>query len=241
MIELFEFSFSSVNIIPTILLVFIVLYWVVVLMGLVSMSSIDFDVDADVDVDVDVDVDADLHVDADVDVDHDVDVDADAHVDADADTDIGHAGPGIMLQGLMFFNVGKAPFLILLSFFVIPLWFMSLTVNYYLGVDSIGLSILFLIPEIIVSLFIAKFISTPIARLFTKIDNETGKPEDFTGMQAIVRVKVEKDRDGQVELIRNDTTVILPARSVENEINPGTEILIIDYIEEKNYYLVEPF
>ncbi|MEN8119160.1 MAG: hypothetical protein ABFS35_02390 [Bacteroidota bacterium] len=241
MLELFEFSFSSVNIIPTILLVFIVLYWIVVLMGLVSMSSIEFDVDADVDVDVDVDVDidvdADLHVD--VDVDSDMHVEADAHVDAD--TDIGHAGPGIVLQGLMFFNVGRVPFLVLLSFFVIPLWFMSLIVNYYLNVDSVGLSLLFLIPEIILSLFIAKFVSTPIAKLFTKIDNKTGKPEDFTGINAIVRVKVEKDRDGQIELVRNDTTVILPARSVASDINPGTEILIIDYIEEKNYYLVEPF
>ncbi|OQY04664.1 MAG: hypothetical protein B6I20_02650 [Bacteroidetes bacterium 4572_117] len=235
MIELFEFSFSSINIIPTVLLVFVVLYWLVVLMGLVSMSSIDFDVDTD------VDVDADIHIDADVDVDTDLHLDANAHVDADIGTDIGHGGPGIMLQGLLFFNVGKVPFLILLSFFVIPLWFISLIVNYYLNVDSVALSLLFLIPESIVSLFIAKLISTPIAGLFIKIDNETGKPEDFTGIQAVVRIKVEKERDGQIELVRNNSTVILPARSVSGDINQGTEILIIDYIEDKNYYLVEPF
>ena len=157
MLELFEFSFSYINIIPTILIVFVVLYWIVVLMGLVSMSSVELDVDADADLHVDVDMHADLHVDADIHAD--VDVDADMHVDADTHigADVGHSGPGIMLQGLLFFNVGKAPFLILLSFFAIPLWFMSLTVNYYLHIESVAISILLLIPEIILSLFIAKF------------------------------------------------------------------------------------
>ncbi len=95
-------------------------------MGLVSISSVELDVDADADLHVDVD----MHVDADVDTD--IHVDADTHVDVG----VGHSGPGVMLQGLLFFNVGKAPFLILLSFFAMPLWFMSLTVNYYLHIES---------------------------------------------------------------------------------------------------------
>jgi len=51
--ELLEFAFSGINIIPTILLIFIVVYWLIVVVGIVDVDSLDIDVDSDVDLDVD--------------------------------------------------------------------------------------------------------------------------------------------------------------------------------------------
>jgi len=231
--ELFEYSFSGINLIPTVLLIFSLLYWLVVLLGFVNMGSFD--------VDTDIDLDADIDVHADVDLDVHADVDVDAHADIDTDIDAGAHGPSFAIQALDFFNIGKVPFMVLLSLVALPLWIIALVVNHYSLNSSIIISLVLLIPEFIFSLFIAKFFSSQIARVFSKIDEETGRPEDFTGRIAKVRVYVEKDSLGQVEFVRNDTTVLLNARSVESKIPEGEQVLIIDFIEKENYYIVEPY
>ncbi len=50
-----------------------------------------------------------------------------------------------VIQSLAFFNVGKVPLMLLLSFIAIPLWFISLTVNYYLQNTSVIISLIFLL------------------------------------------------------------------------------------------------
>lgn len=245
--ELFEFAFSPVNLIPTVLLLFVALYWMVVLFGMLDMGTVDLDVDTDVDVDVDVDVD--LHVDADIDADIDTDVDADVDADihAEADTDIDHGaevhagGPGIVMQSLIFFNVGKVPLLILLSFIAIPFWLLALVGNYYLKVDSFGFSFILAIPEFILSLFFAKIFTEPIAKVFKKMDDEFSKSIDFVGKTAHARFEIEEHRDGQIEIEIKSTTMVLTARSIKGKIERGAEVLIVEHLEKEGYYLVEPF
>jgi len=226
--ELFELAFSTENLIPTILLLFVSLYWLIVLFGLLDMGSLDVDTDvhADIHADVDTDIHADLHT----------DIDSDVH-----GGEVASDGPGGVMQSLIFFNVGKVPLLILLSFFAIPLWFISMIVNYYLEVDSFGPSLILLVPEVIVSLFIAKFLSSPIAHIFKKIDDNTGKPVDFTGRTAIVRYDVEEKKDGQIEIDNKGVHLVFQARSNNGRIVKGEQVIIIEYIKEENYYLVEPF
>jgi len=237
--ELFEFSFSAINIIPTALLVLVTIYWIIVLFGMIDINSIDIDIDTDVDIDVDADIDLDI----DADVDADIDVDVDADMDADMDSDLGSTsgGPSIGLQVLAFFNVGKLPLMILMSFVALALWLSALYTNYYLNITSFGIALMLLIPEFIFSLFVAKIITHPIAKLFSKVEADTGKPEDFRGKTAIVRISLNEDSDGQIELEHRGATVVLHARSTKGEIETGTEVLIIDYYKESKYYIVEPF
>ncbi len=227
--ELFEFSFSLINIIPTAFLLLITIYWIIVLIGMIDISTIDIDIDLDADADIDIDIDADIDVDVDVDT------------DIDADTDVSVGGHGFGIQVLAFFNVGKLPLMILLSFVAIALWLITIYTNYYFNISSTAIALLLLIPAIFLSLFIAKIITQPIAKLFSKVEEGTGKPEDFRGKTAVTRFSCNENSDGQIELRHRGATIILHARSVEGKIEAGTEILIIDYIEEHKYYLVEPF
>jgi len=240
--EIFEFAFSSINLIPTCLLLFVALYWLVVLFGLLDIGHVELDADHDVHVDIDMHADVDIHADVDVDTDVDVhaDVDTDIHVDAHGG-EITSDGPGGFMQSLIFFNVGKVPLLVLLSFFAVPLWFLTLIVNYYLKVDSFGMSLLLLIPEIIVSLFIAKFTSTPIAQLFRKIEESTGKATDFTGKTATARFDMDENKLGHIEIDEKGKNIVLHARCEISKIAKGERVLIIEFIKEENYYLVEPF
>ena len=54
--ELLETAFSLVNLPYTVLVLVIVVYWLLVIIGLLDISSFDFDIDADADFDADIDV-----------------------------------------------------------------------------------------------------------------------------------------------------------------------------------------
>lgn len=56
MLELFEFSITGVNIIPTVLLIFVIIYWLIVIIGVIDVETVDVDLDVDADVDVEVEL-----------------------------------------------------------------------------------------------------------------------------------------------------------------------------------------
>lgn len=224
--ELFFFSFSLVNIIPTALLLLIILYWITVLFGFFSTSSFDFDLDADADLDIDLDVDADVDFDAGV----------------DTDIDVSHVSAGnFFIKSLKFFNIGKVPFMIFLSAFVIPFWLISINTNYYLNVEFLPISLVLAMPIGLVSMFIAKLITQPVAGIFKKMEDDTGKPDDFTGKIATVRISVDNKTDGQIEVNKDGSKIILSARTVQGEVPSGKTVLIIDYLKDEKYYIVEEF
>lgn len=51
--DLFNAAISTPNIIPTALVVFVLLYWLVVILGAIDIDFFDFDVDPDAEADVD--------------------------------------------------------------------------------------------------------------------------------------------------------------------------------------------
>ncbi len=226
--ELFDATFSYINIIPTILLMFTLLYGIVVIIGLADMKSIDIDVDAD----LDVDVDADIHVDADVDADTDIHT----HVDAG-----GHGHISWLGEVLTFFNVGQVPFMIVLSFVALPMWVISLLTNYYLGISSFLLATLLLIPNFIVSLFIAKFLTAPFAKFFAQMDGDKTTAETLLGQIGSVVITVKPDKIGQVELSYEGAKHRIYATCNKGVINENEKVLIIDYIKDKKYYLCAPY
>ncbi len=109
--ELFQAAFSGVNIIPTVFLLLILVYWIFVIIGAMDMDFLEVDIETDVDIDADVEVDAD--------------VDTDADIDTDADTR-GVGSVAFLNSVLTFFNLGKIPFMVWLSFLIIPMWVISI-------------------------------------------------------------------------------------------------------------------
>ncbi|MEL6844757.1 MAG: hypothetical protein AAFP02_16220, partial [Bacteroidota bacterium] len=82
--DLFREAISGPNLLYTILLGFVLLYFLSVLLGALDLEFFEIELDADVDIDVDVDMDMD--------------------VDAEADADIG--GGGMFVSVLSFLNIG---------------------------------------------------------------------------------------------------------------------------------------
>ncbi len=211
MLELIDASFSGVNIIPTMLMIFVLIYWMIVIVGVIDIDTLDFDLDVEADVDVDVDM--------------------------DGDADVGSEG---LASVLSFFNIGHMPLMVFLSFLAFPMWMLSLLSKQYIGSENILINVGIFIAIFIASLFIAKILTTPIARFYMKLRKEDEAVNPI-GKRCKVLLTVKSDSLGQAEVKANGTSVLISARTRDGiELKKGEYALVIDFVEEGNHYLIEP-
>ena len=228
--ELFDATFSGVNIIPTILLLFVLFYWLMVIIGAMDIDTINVDIDAEIDVDAEIDLE--------------VDTDIDTDVDAEAEVNSGEGVGSIAFLNsiLVFFNLGKIPFMVWLSFLVMPMWVISILFNHFLGNASFLLALVALIPNLVVSLMVSKVLTTPIAALFTKLKKNDDDQFNYSGKVCTVLMQASHDRFGQAEINREGNIYrVNIITSEEVVLDKGQTALIIEYLPEKKCYLVEPY
>lgn len=221
MTDLLQAAFSPVNIVYTILLMVILLYWVSVILGALDIGAFDFDVDTDMDIEVDMEVDADL--------------------DADVDTDAEVSGGGVLLATLKFFNFGRVPFMVLMSFLIISLWALSILGNHHLSDGSIWFPFLIFIPILFISLIITKVVTTPLAGFFEKLNHEE-EEINFIGKIGKVILPIPRGKLGQIEVAVNNSFItldVIGSKKVSRRIDKGKEVLIVGQEASNNRYIVE--
>ena len=231
MTELFREAISPPNLLYTLLLGLVMIYWVTVLLGALDLDFLDVDIDTDVDVDVDVDID--------VDVDADIDVDAD--VDAETEVDVS-GGPGFFVQTAAFFNVGSVPFMIFLSVLVLSMWSSSVLVHYYFGKPYSWFFFAFFVPNLVASLFITKLLTTPLKSFHKHVNQDGVSNKALVGKICRVTLMASPEKSGQAEINFDDQNFLLNVRSSGDESIPkGSQAIIVEYDPEKNLYLIAPF
>ena len=209
MLELLEFAFSGINLVPTVLMIFVIVYWLIVILGIVDIDSIDFDLD--------------------------MELDADADIDADVDV-------GGLSSVLAFFNIGHMPLMVFVTFFTLPLWAITLLVNDFLGNGSflIGLAVLF--GTAFISLFIAKFLTIPIAKFYRRVKENTEAVVTIVGKICTAKLPITSELTAQAEIKVNGTSVLINARTRSGfEVAKGATALVIDFDESNKLYYVEPY
>src|SRR5690606_31500467 len=195
------------NIVPTALLIFILIYWLIVVIGFIDIDSFDIDVDLDMEADVN-----------------------------------GVGSVGWLNHVLYFFNLGQVPLMLFLSFLAIPMWFLAIIATEYLVFDSVLLSYLLLIPNFIVSLFIAKILTQPFVKLFTALENHKEDDTEVIGKICTVVLNATDAKMGQAKVEGNGSVVLLNIKTRKGTLlNKGETGLVIDYIKEKSYYIIEPY
>jgi len=211
--EFFHLMFSPQNVLGTLLLSFCVLYWLIVIVGIIDLDLFDLDLDVEVDVDSDIDVSA---------------------------TD---GSVAWLNKILVFFNLGKIPFMVWLTFLSFPLWFMLMIVNHFFGNTSFLISIVFFIPLLIVSAFIAKPLTYPFVKVFAALD-KNNKPKDLIGKVGTVILAGNENRKGQIEVNYNGSPIriyVWPS-SKEIKLKKNETVLVIQKSEtEEQVYIVEPY
>jgi hypothetical protein len=206
--DLLTAAVAPVNIIPTILLVFILMYWLTVIVGLIDLDALDIDLDVE---------GGELEVEAG-----------------------GHGSVEWLNSVLLFFNIGQVPFMVFLTFLVIPLWVISVMGNYYLGNTSFLLGLILLIPNLVVSLFIAKFLTAPLVKVFGALDKES--KEKVEGKICTLLTGASAQKVGQARIDTGGSPLLLNVMTYEGISMDGGETgMVIERDPQKNIYFIEPF
>jgi len=214
---------SWVNLPYTILLIAILIYWAMVILGALDLHAIH--------VDLDLDADADVHV--------EMDADADAHVEVEG-------AHGALIGLLHFFGVGEIPVMILVSFFVLSLWIISVTANYYLGSLGLGTgasivtALVLFVPNVVVSLFVAKILTSPLRSVFRALSKEKIQHEELCGIVGVVTTREVTEAFGQVEVRRKGAPLKLNCVTRNGQVmKEGDLALLVRHDPATGVYTVE--
>lgn len=207
--ELFQAAFSPPNIVFTTLLCLVLVYWLTVFMGLLDIGAVDIDIDIDADIDVDVDV------------------------DVDGDVSVGG------LSGLLlFFNFGRVPFMVVLSFLILSMWSISIVLNYYWGQGSLGFAALMVVPNLAASLLITKVVTSPLVPIFKKLDGAEA-PVDYIGQVCTLTLSAGPGDLGQAEVRYNGTNLLISVMGDKEQMKKGEKGLIVQENKEKSYFIIQ--
>ncbi|MGB3617027.1 MAG: hypothetical protein WBA12_02830 [Catalinimonas sp.] len=168
-------------------------------------------------------------------------LDVDVDVDLDADADVGTSEGSLLWlnHALAFFNLGEVPLMVFLTFLALPLWAGSVLANHYFGNDSFLLSLGLLVPLLIAGLFVAKFLTWPLTRVFAHLDREENTSVIGKVCQTLSAVD---QRSGHAVVEGTGAPIKLMVRTPEGVRLPkGATALVIDYLQDHKRYLIDPY
>src|SRR5688572_13475282 len=211
--ELLQAAIAPANILPSALLGFVMLYWFTVIIGLLDLDMFHFHVSKDI------------------------------HIDKHIPLETGNGVATDWLHSaLSFFNLGKVPFMVFVSFLVLPFWTIGILTNYYLAFLPSFLHFLLLIPAFLGSMFLAKILTTPFVKVFAALEKEHDSNVTIIGKVCTVMLTASSTDLGQAAVKTEGSPLFLNVKTTGNStLKKGDTGLVIDYNPEKKYYLVEPY
>lgn len=210
--DLLNAAISAPNIIPTTLVVFVLFYWLIVILGAIDIDFLDFDIEPDTD------------------------------ADFDGEFSVAWLNWAASRHVLTFFNLGQVPFMVFMTFLIIPMWVISVMSNYYLGNESFWLSLVLLIPNLMVSLFIAKFLTMPFVRIFSELDNDYEQSKTLVGKICTVITSASATKAGQARVITDGAPLLLNVLATDGmSLEQGDSGMVLEYQKDRNVYLVEVY
>lgn len=217
------------NAVMTVIMGVLVIYWLFVFIGGIGLDDLDLGFDFDMDI-PEPDV-ADIGIDDAAIVPEASDNDAEMPVEK---------SPGFFIKFLNFLNVGKVPFMLIFSALKFFTWIGSLITTQFVDVTPWGAwSLLILIPLLLISVFLTKFATAPLAKFFKAIGYKGEEAIDFLGRSGKMLSTIHAEKIGTAEFIIDKNPIKLNVKSIDGEeIKYGEYVLVIDEAEDKKVYLV---
>lgn len=219
--ELFDLSFTPTNLVPTLLLGFVALYWLVFLFGLLDLSFLDVDLDKGLGLEAEIDLDAE--------------------VDVDADADGGSAsGKSFAFRVLHFLNLGDVPLMVFMSFFALFFWAGSILGNHYLSDGGMGAAVGIGLGAALLGVLLTKLITQPFRKVFRSL-NQAERALDLRGQICEIDTGTSGDRMGQAFLVIQGKHLLINVRSETKErLARGTRCVVLGVGPDQEYYYVQP-
>lgn len=205
MTELLRAAVLPPNLVATGLLVFVLLYWLTVIIGLLDFKTVD------------------------------------VHLGGHADGLHGHVDSDWLNGALAFFNLGRIPLMVFLSFVALPLWVGSILANYYTHNTSMLLGLGYLLPLLLGSVFLAKFLTLPFVKLFTALEKDHDGGAVALGKVCTVLLPTTPTQLGQAAVRIDGAPLMLNVRALSGALAKGEMALVIDYDAQRRCYLIEAY
>ncbi|MEL7495963.1 MAG: hypothetical protein AAFN77_00030 [Planctomycetota bacterium] len=241
--------FSEANFLATVVMILVVLYWLLMIVGVVGMDT--FDVDVDIDADVGLDVDPGIDIGADVDLETGIDLEAAPEgqlVDAggaDFDTSGGSTSSspsGFMRSIFDFFYLSDVPIVIVASTLVGGYWVTSVVLNHFFNPElTFNGSLIWSIPSMIVAVGLTRLAVMPIAAIARKSKPEDRTRKSMVGLVGRVTTSEVTETFGQMEVkIPHEPELRINIRIAKGpSLGKGDAAKIISYNYVNDTYLVE--
>ena len=215
--DLLQAALSPANIVYTLLLTVVLFYWLGIILGALDISAFDIDVDVDADVDVDVHADADAH--------------AEAH------------GVSWFVGALHFFNFGKLPFMLIMSFVIFFAWAISILAHHYVGHGSVLFSLALIFPNLFVCLCLTKILTTPLVPMFQNLDAGE-EAMDYIGESCVLTLPANPHKMGQAKVNVNNNVLLVNVKVSDlkpEALYKGDKAIIVGENKEKKYFIIEKY
>lgn len=214
MLEVLQFAFSPENIVFTVLLIVILLYWISVIVGLLDISFLDFDLDLDMDADVDI----------------------------DANVDAGGPSGGFWRLLFDFYSISDIPVMVFASIFILSMWTLCMIGNHLFNKGgSFWAALLIYLPCFIVTCGVAKLFIIPLGILFRNLEYSGDTPKKMIGQVCTVTTTQVSKNLGQAEIATNGSPILLNVLSSSDHVfHKGDEAVVVGKESERGVYFIAP-
>lgn len=242
--DLLVISFWPLNIVWTVLVALVFVYWAMVALGGLDAEFLDVDVDGEAELGLDGGAEAEVATEAELDADGEVGEvsvtpDDVGHFDGDVTTSSGGRALGV----LKFFHVGEMPLMVLLSLLFVTMWVVSVLGTYYVNYPepAWGRGVLVLAGSWAVSLGFVKVLGSPLARMYGALNTDYNAPRRVIGSLCVVETTTVSDRLGQVSVETKGAPLVLNAVTEDGtELSKGDEAVVIDRDRKRGVCIVAP-
>ncbi|MBN1517055.1 hypothetical protein JXA32_10865 [Candidatus Sumerlaeota bacterium] len=246
MMEFIGMCFATQNVLYTILLICVLLYWCIYITGAFGSEALDLHLDGGADVGADADVDVG-GVDLDADAGGELHVDGDLHadgLDADASADgahvVAHEGGDALISTLRFVWAGEVPVTLIFTILIFMMWASSMMAHSILGSHyTLWMSLSLILPNFVLGLILTRLALWPFVPLLRNVFQSDSDEKPVIGHSCRVVSMSVTEAHGQCEVDYEDQSIVLQVRSASGEtLRKGDLALISHYNKEKDAYIV---
>jgi hypothetical protein len=150
------------------------------------------------------------------------------------------ASDGGWLSGLFHFaNLGEAPLMVVLSILSLCLWTGSMIVNHYFTDHRALLALAFLIPNLVVSLVVTRYLTLPLKPIFQLLRGAEEEPTPLVGQPCRITTSTANEIFAQAEIETKGAPLLINVRTTDGAALPrGAAAVIFREDTDRGIYFV---
>ncbi|MDB6174749.1 MAG: hypothetical protein JWL59_4060 [Chthoniobacteraceae bacterium] len=160
--------------------------------------------------------------------------------ESSSDHDANHDG---WISGLAhFINLGDVPLMVVMSVITLSLWTGSLIANRYVTGHQTLLALACLIPNLLISIVVTRYITLPLKPLFRMLRRNEDDAVPIVGQPCRILTSQVTGTFGQAEITTQGAPLLINVRTLDGSCLPkGAIAIVVREDRERDFYFVTAF